>query len=1107
MGFNLDEFNNAGTYQGTTEVLDAPEDSSTPNWGSFESRVRESGIESSVMDTHIWGVDSEESGVTHNAPYDIQSTMSYTPTDSYQFTLKHMLKREFPEAADNGHFFDVYQDKDSGKYVYTDPEGNKTWVEPPGIDIEDITTELVPMGTETVAGAMGGAAGFATPAPGGTIMGAAAGSGVGAFAWRAQDLKDRLDKGLLDPSIYGTAEEPNYLSLFNETSKHGALSAVGSVGGDVLTKAFGMVFNKTKDKFIEKKLSAIVDDAIVEGVKKKNELFTEEEFEHLTTGQMLARLAEHKLEVASGRGEKAAAQKLQAVSRQLQEQETEFLGNSNISTELREKLFAQGGYIYDQYKLMLNNAGLPHEVSEALTELQMRDKGKNIQDYVMANHDEYLKATGKRFKSSTEELQRRIDTIVGYARSPDKAGSQIKSTINYAKKRFDDDIDAEYKSILQMIPNGSNNKVFDLTSFTMGPFARWNKQVGEAVGEFDVNKKFIGDMKNDLFEMVKTVGKDGNEVMVRQIKKLDYAGIDKTLKKLRQRRRQAFNANDPSASFDRDMLKEFIGELENIRADGLENIVRGNDDALDRLLHVEHAYSQGRRTFDSDIVLNIMGGSTKEADVWGLVKNAGPGDRDYLKDIMKTHLPDAGLYSGDALYQTIRRGIFNEYRKKVLGISKAGKGSDILEMSPNYYSTKQGEHAEWLNENDSIVKEWLTTADREKLKSVEHMAQITVNEQGVWKELLEDFNTLPWGSKKTGPLKGTLKDTEMLFHKTWGAGKVGDSQKLHNTLHRADGTIKPGAEDVVADYQSMIMNDMNQTIIKRADAGERLKVGNFIDQDAVRKYLKDNTAKLDMWLGADTLQSLQDVLRLSEVMESGYKGFTNAGEGDAFAKAMMDMGRAYVGMFTTPGRMLTAGKRIRARGTNRKQMERILSPALAAAQISKGDRSLFKRMFFQVFGKSETRAGEPDAVEDQLQDPASKFNLDEFTSGAKVSFKNGGVVHDYQLPTLKRPDHVDDMIQGYAEGGYVTQDQMQGMMQQMSGVQPTLQATPVVPPLQEPEMAMPMAQDTGVMSVIEQQAPVMTKKQKEKARVRAVKKGNKRGNAMPPPKTGILSGF
>ena len=35
MGFNLDEFNNAGTYQGTTEVLDAPEDSSTPNWGSF----------------------------------------------------------------------------------------------------------------------------------------------------------------------------------------------------------------------------------------------------------------------------------------------------------------------------------------------------------------------------------------------------------------------------------------------------------------------------------------------------------------------------------------------------------------------------------------------------------------------------------------------------------------------------------------------------------------------------------------------------------------------------------------------------------------------------------------------------------------------------------------------------------------------------------------------------------------------------------------------------------------------------------------------------------------------------------------------------------------
>ena len=196
--------------------------------------------------------------------------------------------------------------------------------------------------------------------------------------------------------------------------------------------------------------------------------------------------------------------------------------------------------------------------------------------------------------------------------------------------------------------------------------------------------------------------------------------------------------------------------------------------------------------------------------------------------------------------------------------------------------------------------------------------------------------------------------------------------------------------------------------------------------------------------------------------------------------------------------------------------------------------------------------------------------------------REGGLVHDYQLPTLNRPERVDDMMgegikealqqvealratgreqeaaelernierllvesnqgqdmqmpgqdkdeflgqywdrelaglertaeegNGYAEGGYVTQDQMQGMMQQMSGVQPTLQATPVIPPLQEEPVMTMMGKgimDAGVMSAVEQYAPSLTKKQKEKAKVKAIKKGNKRRASTPPPTTGILSGF
>jgi len=75
-------------------------------------------------------------------------------------------------------------------------------------------------------------------------------------------------------------------------------------------------------------------------------------------------------------------------------------------------------------------------------------------------------------------------------------------------------------------------------------------------------------------------------------------------------------------------------------------------------------------------------------------------------------------------------------------------------------------------------------------------------------------------------------------------------------------------------------------------------------------------------------------------------------------------------------------------------------------------------------------------------------------------------------------------------------------MQQLQGIQPTLQAPPVMEPLIEE----PKVSTAGIMSVEAQDAPTMTKKQKEKAKVKAVKKGNKR-RTMAPPKTGILSGF
>jgi hypothetical protein len=363
------------------------------------------------------------------------------------------------------------------------------------------------------------------------------------------------------------------------------------------------------------------------------------------------------------------------------------------------------------------------------------------------------------------------------------------------------------------------------------------------------------------------------------------------------------------------------------------------------------------------------------------------------------------------------------------------------------------------------------------------------------------------------------------------------------------------------------------------------------------------------------MKEVDDVVRLAEMAKIWRTNRADPNS-DTWANALNSMARAYVGMFTRTGRSLTAFKNIRGSVKDAALINELLDIELAANRITYGDVGIIRRGLAWMAGKEVVQPGQ-DESDVNYQQPIQKK-------------KHGGVVHDYQLPTLNRPERIDDMmgegikealqqvealratgreqeaaelernierlmmesnqgqdmqmpgqgtdeflnqyrdrelaglertaeegndyaaggiilgglvaggayagwkwlqekkkalekqkekrakalkksLDGYAEGGLVTQDQMQGMMQQLSGVQPTAQARPIIPPLIDDVdvgngMMLP---DSGVMSVDTDAgyAPTMTKKQKEKAKVKAIKKGNKRRNSAPPPTTGILSGF
>ena len=310
------------------EQLKANAPAVTDDFGTFDTRKRHSDVIREGEDTSVledvgnWLVDAwqnnitqvpeEESGISNTgAPESMQGDLAHVPDDSKVYAIKKALGRYFPEANKGGHSFDVYQDENSGKYVYTDPNtGKPTWIEPPGIEAGDWGDDGAVMSLETLGSSLGGGVGMYLGGPPGMYAGAATGSGIATGGYTYAELNDLLDKGYLDPAIYGTPEHPNELALSGESGKQGGISMAGSLVGDTVihagkqgfkklarTKAFRARFPKYADR-------VLVQDSLNEAIRiQKGDypLFSESEWPLQTTASILKALARRQ-RIALGEG-------------------------------------------------------------------------------------------------------------------------------------------------------------------------------------------------------------------------------------------------------------------------------------------------------------------------------------------------------------------------------------------------------------------------------------------------------------------------------------------------------------------------------------------------------------------------------------------------------------------------------------------------------------------------------------------------------------------------------------------------------------------------------------------------------------------------------------
>ena len=1122
-----------------------------------------------VWQNNITQVPEEESGISNTGtPDDMQSALAHVPGDSKPYAIKQALKNFYPEAVAGGHSFDVFQDENSGKFAYTHPNtGKPTWVEPPGIETGDWGDDGAVMALETLGSGVGGAVGLYTGGPAGMYAGAAIGSGIATGGYTYNEMYDLLEQGYLDPDIYGTAAHPNESALRGEVGTQAAISAGGSLAGDTLmyagkkgfkslaqTKAFRARFPKQADKYL-------IQDSLNQAIKIQKSaapLFSESEWPLQTTASILKALARRQRialgdtvlsttankaavevegQAASTAGkdtighqvndnadtfdnmgeEQAAAleqlglndsgsldaikvDRLDRISTNLEQIESSALDWKNADL-LREKHQLRIENIHKRYTGMLKESGLEENAVRTLGAQYLKQANNDIYGYLGERRIYDSGEFGKDITQTAKDLSAVVDDFIKFTSDPAKANSSIKSAFGTAESHLDARVNQAYLDVLGNEFN-PNTPLFDASEI-QGDVLTQILKLPKLFPELSGDTGFIKNLYRNLY--------DAKGVPL----KISWNTLDKEIKTLRSLKRAVWNA--PTDKINKQTLLDIEEGLLNWRYSTLKGTQ--GEDVLARLNDADNLTRNAHATFDSKVVSSLVGDNSpvKEEKLFSLLTSSNIGKEDvyYIKNLTDSYvgnpvgaagprqLSTISKNDGQDLYDAIKTSFYNNYRNKVLKKTNLGEPMQIAGIDKKVIMSKEAAHNDWMATHSEYLNKWLDPEDVAMFQNAGDLSSKLEAESLVLKDIAATSG---------------MKNQDTVFQATFGAGpeKYAKTEDIWLTMHNPDGSPKPGAEDYIAKYQRMIFNDMNDKILMTNLKQDPNITGHaFVDFKSIDEYLRKHDDSMMRWLGPDKMREIKEIRGMAELATT-WRTRHMDDSNNQLSKMMNDGLRAYVGMFTRTGRMLTAVKRFKGRDEDTAIMQSLLDGEVAAKRMNHLERSRIMTMMNTIGPKPAGRALERDTVDEEnisenvsgapAQAPDFNFNWDKI-KGLKNNFKNGGIVHDYQLPTLNRPEYVDDMVQGYAEGGYVTQDQMQGMMQQMSGVQPTLQATPVIPPLQEEMPKMPEMGMEGLTELAEQHAPMMTKKQKEKAKVKAVKKGNKRRGAVPPPTTGILSGF
>lgn len=853
---------------------------------------------------------------TEGAPQDLRNAYMKVPPQQREKYAEFMVNSYFQKRANgNSDHVPVRYDQGVDTHIFKDPADGK-WkpLNDLGMDMEDAKDFMKYVVAPSVAAGGAGFAGTLTGSPALGGLAALSADAATAGSFRADDVAELVDAGLLPRSVSPGVE--------------GAKEAAWSVAGFALGDSIGRAGRKL--------ISGVDDIPMAVDVDRKmvNDMMTRYEKEYGDTMPNLT-LDEKMGMVAKTPKERAATERVRSrrdVLRQSAESRKDMLDRQYEN----EEAFRSG---LDEFLQVVGRQDDPGVFrSSGISADELLAGSSRIIDTLEQDAKTRLKQYDQSLARAYQDASQTFDDLLGEGVNPRRMPETLANALQASRETFRRDMDEQYAGIREV---AGGQRIFDVAPLKQelrtirssleadGKF----RQLMEGVRGFeprqvvrdgqpqpanpddDLLEVFFGDSfrSPDSGIMVPdAVRRQRAEVA----ENYSYEDIDSALKTVRRRKRELPANTDAGvwATFGR-----VESALEDIRDAGLRGIdpeLATNQQALDA------TYKIGMDALDRGLLKKLNGkfleprpgepGLLKPSSFDALFKgDAGSETVRDLRVLANEDVFNTGVGAPIAslgVQDNVRKGLLGKLREQAK--LTTGTGGDAPTVSPEAF-------AKFKNDYRDALEYSLKPGQIDRIENMTGMRRALESAEKDYVAAKKEIEQFPWGSQSIA------NDPTKLFRTTWKPAAE-DPTSYRNGLQLREALRSHGdPEGLLTDYRKLIANDMMRQVQMEGSAG-------YVDPSKLRKYLDKHQEQLKIWYTSEGKSGTDLVENLKTYSDIGRTILETAGlahaDKDPTIAALNSVARAYVGVFTTPGRVLTAVKQLAGGASVSKEADFILNP-------------------------------------------------------------------------------------------------------------------------------------------------------------------------------------